>query len=160
MTRLLRLGAIALTLGLGSIGVEAATVWESSSESEEAQRWFTEGVQHQRAGRFQEAVRSYERSLRHDSKQPEVLSNLGFCYKNLERYEKAIRYYKEAIRLDPDLAEAHEYLGEAYLELGKLDLAQRQVTILRKLDPSEAEELARKLDDAREGRATIALPEH
>lgn len=92
---------------------------------------------------------AYEQSLKHDRRQAEALSNLGFCYKSLKRYGRAISAYKDALDINPDLAEAHEYLGEAYVELGKLPLAEREYNTLLKLDPDEAEELKEKIEARR-----------
>ena len=128
--------------------VEALPSRESPSEQEQAQTSFKEGLRHQEAKRFQEAIDAYQASLQHDPDQAETLNNLGFCYKALKRYQKAIGYYKDAIRLQPDLAEAHEYLGEAYLEMGKPKLAMQEYETLRKLGSDEADELKEKIDAA------------
>lgn len=121
---------------------------QSPSDKEQARASFEEGLRHQEAKQFQEAIDAYQASLRDDPNQAEALSNIGFCYKSLKRYQKAISYYKDAIRMKPDLAEAHEYVGEAYLEMGKPKLALREYDILRKLDPEDAEELKQKIDAA------------
>jgi tetratricopeptide (TPR) repeat protein len=136
-----------------SLLLVAGSAWALPSErtpssEEQAQASFQEGVRHQQAKRYQEAIDAYEASLRHDPNQAEALSNLGFCYKSLKRYQKAIGYYKDAIRLKPDLAEAHEYLGEAYLAMDKLKLALREYETLRKLGSDEADELKEKIDAA------------
>jgi tetratricopeptide (TPR) repeat protein len=120
----------------------------SPSPKAEAKRAFDEGLTHQKAERFQEAIKAYEASLRYDENQPEALNNLGFCYKSLKRYQRAISYYRTAIRLRPDFAEAHEYLGEAYIGLGKLDLARKEYQWLKKSGSDEAEELKVKIDEA------------
>ena len=98
----------------------AAVSKQTQSPSEQAQTYFAEGVGHQKAERYDQAIRAYKQSLKHDRTQAEALSNLGFCYRKLGSFRRAVQYYRKAIRLDPELAEAYEYLGEAYLGLGKL----------------------------------------
>jgi len=150
----MRWGFLVMLALVVSPSVAGALVSErTSSDDEDAVRYFAEGLRHQEAKRFAEAISAYEQSLKHDARQAEALSNIGFCYKSLGRYHKAITYYKDAIHLDPQLAEAHEYLGEAYLGLGKLDLAKREYQRLLELDPEEAEELKEKIDDYAAGAA-------
>ena len=146
--RSMAMAGLAAGLMLVAVDARALPSPESPSETEQARASFNEGLRHQEAKRFQEAIDAYQTSLRHDPDQAEALSNLGFCYKALKRYQKAIGYYKDAIRLKPDLAEAHEYLGEAYLEMGKPKLALQEYETLRKLGSDEADELKEKIDAA------------
>lgn len=149
MTRVAVIVLLVLLGGtLGSPPAWARSSEETDTSSEQARAYFDEGLQHQKAERYQEAIRAYRKSLRYDPDQAEALSNLGFCYKSVGRYHKAIGYYREALRIDPNLAEAHEYLGEAYLGLGKVKLAKREYKILLRLDPDEADELKEHIDAA------------
>ena len=150
MNRVASLGMVSLlVLGVSAQAVLAFPSRQTPTESEQAQAAFKKGYHHQKAGRYQEAIEAYEKSLKHDPKQAEALNNVGFCYKSLKRYQKAIGFYKEALSINPQLAEAHEYLGEAYLAIGKRELAQREYQALLELDPKEAHELKEQLDAAR-----------
>ena len=143
----------AVALGVGPSA--ALQSQRTTTDSEQAQTAFEEGLRHQQAGRYQQAIEASGRSLKHDPHQAEALNNLGFCYKSLKPYHKAIGYYKDALAIDPNLAEAYEYLGEAYLGLGKVAQARREYQILLTLDPEEAEELQGQIDPSTRAPASL-----
>ena len=149
-SRVLALAGALLTAWVVAPAVFALPVKTTVSTEEQARRFFEQGYEEQQDGLYEEAIEAYQQSLKHDRRQPQAMSNLGFCYKQIGRYRKAITFYLGAIRLNPKLAEAHEYLGETYVALGKIDGAEREYAILLELDPEEAEELRRKIDDALE----------
>lgn len=155
---------VALIAGLSGIVLAlAGTAWakpstESASDEQRIKGFFGEGLQRQQEKRYAEAVMVYRRALKLDPHQPEVLNNMGFCYKAMKNYKKAIEYYKQALHLKPDLAEAHEYLGEAYVAIGNLKLAQQEYETLLTLDPEEAEELKGKIDTAASASTHPAAP--
>jgi tetratricopeptide (TPR) repeat protein len=56
---------------------------------------------YQRAGMFDQAAGFYEQALGIESEHPQLLVNLGLCYRGLGRFEEALEVLKSANRLDP-----------------------------------------------------------
>lgn len=137
-----------LGLCLSSGIARAAPSNQAQSQDKKIEGLFYEGLQRQQEKRYAEAIMAYRRAIKLDPGQPETLSNLGFCYKQMRDYKKAVECYKQAIALKPDLAETHEYLGEAYVQMGKLGLAREQHKILLTLNAEEAKELEEKINAA------------
>ena len=91
------------------------------SESEwpaEAREQFERGYQAQMAGRLEEAVECYQRSLAiHPS--AEARTFLGWALANQGSYEAAIRECERAIALDPDFGNPYNDIGSYLIELGR-----------------------------------------
>lgn len=102
---------------------------------------FESGEGLQKAERYREASKEYEKAVRIDDTYAEAHSNLGYTYRKQGLVEKAVKSYKKAIELNPKLAEAHEYLGETYAEMGKFVEAENELKILKELGSDEAHEL-------------------
>ena len=56
---------------------------------------------YQRAGMFDQAAGFYEQALGIEAEHPQLLVNLGLCYRGLGRFEEALEVLKNANRLDP-----------------------------------------------------------
>ncbi len=77
------------------------------------------GVAYGELGRYQEAIESYNQTIRIDPAYAEAHYNLGVAYVTVGRYQEAIESSKQAIRIKPAYAEAYNNLGVAYSELGR-----------------------------------------
>jgi tetratricopeptide (TPR) repeat protein len=88
----------------------------------EAQRFFRLGYEAQLAGRLEEAVAHYRRSI---SVQPtaEAHTFLGWAMSYLGRLEDAIGECKVAISIDPEFGNPYNDIGAYLIELGRLDEA-------------------------------------
>ena len=56
---------------------------------------------YQQAGMFDQAAGYYEQALGIEAEHPQLLVNLGLCYRGLGRFEEALDVLKSANRLDP-----------------------------------------------------------
>jgi tetratricopeptide (TPR) repeat protein len=56
---------------------------------------------YQRAGMWEQAADYYEQALEIEREHPQLLVNLGLCYRGLERFDAALESFAEANRLDP-----------------------------------------------------------
>jgi tetratricopeptide (TPR) repeat protein len=72
-------------------------------------------------GRYEEAIRSYDQALAHDSESPDVWYNKGCVLDELDRLDEAIVCYDRAVKLDPRAADALNRMGVALGKLGDLD---------------------------------------
>jgi protein O-mannosyl-transferase len=69
------------------------------------------GVELVLQGKFDEAIRHYERALQLKPEYPEGLSNLGVVIAKQGRLGEATKYLERSIQLKPDYAEAYNNLG-------------------------------------------------
>ena len=75
-----------------------------------------------RAGRHADAVAVLD-PIAH-RRDPLVLTELGFAFRELGRFDTAVGYYRAALAVDPAAARTRSYLGEGYVAIGRLDLAR------------------------------------
>ncbi len=85
-----------------------------------AQDTFDDAVKHHLAGRIDEAIAQYERSILLEPNHAEACNNMGAALAAKGRLEEAMARYIRALSLKPDYAEAWNNLGVALLTQGKL----------------------------------------
>jgi Flp pilus assembly protein TadD len=69
-------------------------------------------------GKPAEAWVHFEKSLRINRHQPEVLSSVGVFYLESGRIDEARSHFEEALAIEPNFADAHYNLGNLYLQIG------------------------------------------
>ena len=85
------------------------------------------------AGRPDESIQAFERSLELDERQPEVLMLAGTLAGKMQRYEDAKRHFEEALTIEPDNGRYAISLATAQIRLGQDDEAvQTLLAALRK----------------------------
>lgn len=67
----------------------------------------------------EKAIEAYEKGLEYNSKNHEILSNIGLSLQKLGDLEKAIPYYKASLEIKPDYSVAYHNLGFYFFETGK-----------------------------------------
>ena len=98
------------------------------------QAYYDRGRQHFDAGRYAEAVPTFQKALTLDAdlgrsshasdiENKHIYVHLGAAYIGLKEYQKAIDTLQNAIALDADLVDAHYNLGYAHVEQGSYDKA-------------------------------------
>lgn len=70
-------------------------------------------------GKPAEAWVHFEKSLRINRHQPEVLSSVGVFYLESGRVDEARAHLEEALAIEPNFADAHYNLGNLYLQIGE-----------------------------------------
>src|SRR5204862_2166371 len=90
------------------------------SMNESAQDWFQRAYQAQMAGRLDEAIECYGKSI---DLQPtaEAHTFLGWTYSFKRDYEQAIAECRRAIEVDPDFGNPYNDIGAYLIEKGALD---------------------------------------
>lgn len=130
-----RVWAVALTLALAGCAVRTVDqigVWRNSLTLFDhtiavTQRNYlgygNRGMALYDAGRMDEAVADYRRSLAINPDYPEANNNLGHILAEQGHAREAIPYLRAAVRVKPGLLEAHNNLGSALSDLGENDEA-------------------------------------
>jgi Flp pilus assembly protein TadD len=109
-----RTGAAMTAAQPGSVATNPQTIADLLSD----------GLNHHRAGRDQDAAKIYNQVLQHDADQPYALHLLGEIAHRAGENEQAARLIERAVAVLPRNAEAHNNLGAAYQALGRLDDAE------------------------------------
>jgi len=92
----------------------------STSLLSEARRLFRSAYDAQIAGRIDEAIALYHRSLE-ALPTPEAHTFLGWSYSMREDYDRAIEECHKAIALDPEYGNPYNDIGAYMISLGKLE---------------------------------------
>ncbi|RMF92109.1 MAG: tetratricopeptide repeat protein [Nitrospinota bacterium] len=93
-----------------------------------AKGWFEYGLSLMQKARLQEAIQAFKQSLRLNPDHPAALTNLGFCFFDLQRYDQAIRIFEQTLRKYPRHFEALYGLA---LSHQKLRHRQEAITLWR-----------------------------
>jgi superkiller protein 3 len=94
---------------------------------------------HLNAGRYQEAIQTYESLLQtspETASSPELQNNLGLALFHLGRLEEAIHGFRTALKLMPNFAIAESNLGLALLNLKRFEEAIAPLQSALQHDPS------------------------
>ncbi len=130
----------------------------SVSKQNEASRFFAAGLEHQQAGRFDEARKSYERGLKIVPGQPDALFLLGQTLFDSGERESGERKMRAAIDARPQAANYRAGLAISLFNAGRLaEAAEEFAVAVRSLpgDPLLWRGLA--MSAAQTGRLAVAL---
>jgi tetratricopeptide (TPR) repeat protein len=106
----------------------AMTSYAGEVVKEQALKYYNEGLKAQKAGDFDEAKTSYQKStmllegVRKDVLKA-IYNNFGVMYINVNNWEEAARYFSDALSIDPDYKEANFNLGILYAKMGEAEKA-------------------------------------
>ncbi len=104
------------------------------------------------AGMWTQAIAHYERALASVPDDPDVLTDLGICYRGARQFERALEAFARAQRADPGHWKSlFNTAVVAGFDLGRLDEADRAVSRLEQVHPSapNLEQLKRDLAGVR-----------
>jgi Flp pilus assembly protein TadD len=87
----------------------------------------------QLAGRTQEAIEHYRRSIHRASADPTAWFNLGTALEELRRWDDALVAYQRAIETDQRFADAHFNLARLYEQVGRRAEAIRHLRAYQRL---------------------------
>ncbi len=94
-------------------------------DSNDAWGWRNKGSALYFLGKYDEAIKCYDESIKIDSSNPIVWNNKGLASYYLEKYDEAILAYEHAITIDPSDADAWNSKGNSLNSLGKSDEAKK-----------------------------------
>jgi len=97
------------------------------------------GDAYREAGRWNEAIRAYERSIVLDPARVNPYNGKASAYFSMGRWDEAEKGFRAAIAVDPKNALAHYNLGFVYAQKGEKDLALLETQEATRLDPQFAQ---------------------
>ena len=100
---------------------------------------FQEAVDLQKAGKFSEALQSYDQAIALSPGNANAFNNRGNVLQALNRFEEALASYEAAIALKPDHANAFNNRGNALQALKRFDEARASFEKATALRPDDAE---------------------
>jgi tetratricopeptide (TPR) repeat protein len=96
------------------------------------------GMAELQLGRYDEAKRRFEKSVKLKNDYAEAVNNIGVVYYQKRNFKKAIAQYKKALAIR-ESASFYSNLGAAYFDQKHLDLAMEQYLRALQLDPNVLE---------------------
>jgi tetratricopeptide (TPR) repeat protein len=100
--------------------------------------WTNKGASLDSLGRYDEAIRCYEKALEIDPRYAAAWNNKGSSLDCLGRYDEAIRCCEKALEIDPRNAAAWTNKGSSLDSLGRYDEAIRCCEKALEIDPQDA----------------------
>jgi tetratricopeptide (TPR) repeat protein len=104
-----------------------------------AETWYFQGAEAYKAGKYDDALVAFARSLSNDPRQFRALVFQGLAHFELGHVDEARRALEAAIQIAPQYAKAHNALGNVYRRQGDMDLAVRSFRRAAELDPRSPE---------------------
>jgi adenylate cyclase len=107
--------------------------------SNDARAWRRRGWTYRAAGQYEEAIRSFERSIRLDPLDPTLhvaLAGIGLSLIELLRFDEAVAISKKALRQNQSYSPTYRCLVSALAHLGRDAEAREAVARLLEFDPS------------------------
>lgn len=93
------------------------------------------GITQFQLARFEDAKKSYEKSIKLDKTYANSYNNLAVVHYRNKKYGRAIKYYKKAIELQPAVASFHNNLASAYFAKKQIEKAVPEYQKALELDP-------------------------
>jgi protein O-mannosyl-transferase len=101
------------------------TLWTDVTESapNNTRAWYNKGLALAKAGKHEEAVKSYDRAIEIKPEFYEAFNNKGIVLYKLGKYEEAVNCYDKAIKIKPEYFNAWFNKGNVLHKLGNLEEA-------------------------------------
>ena len=114
------------------------------------------GDMHYEAAMWQQAAGYYERAAEIEPN-PDVLTDLGVCYRGLREFDRALEAFARAQELDPRHWQSlYNTVIVAAHDVGRFDLAERALAAMAAIDPPPPGLDAARLEQLRESVAALA----
>lgn len=125
--------------------------------SKGADYWNEKGNSLYRRGKYEEALKCYEKALEIDSKFAKAWNNRGYVLAKMGRKEEAVKCYQEALKIDPNYFTALKNLGDSLYDLGRVEEAMDCYSRALELNPKE-EDVKRRIEEV-ESQAKSKFPD-
>jgi protein O-GlcNAc transferase len=112
---------------------------EQDGEPELIRQLLNEGVQHSKAGQFDEALKYFQQVLEHKPNDADALHLSGVVAANRGKFEEAKSLIGKAITIKPHEAVFHLNLGNALLDEGQIEQAMQSLSEALRLQPGDTD---------------------
>lgn len=126
----------------------AASTPSVSTSSAKHERLYNDGIEAQKKGDYQRAIKLYQRALKAKPDFADALNNLGYSQRHIAKQymDAAMKSYNSALRIQKNHQQALEYQGELFVWRGQLLKANENYNKLKRMNSPEATELKKYLD--------------
>ena len=138
---LLLIGSNALlTFQRNKVWKDEFTLWSDviSKSPNKARGYDSRGNAYYRAGKFEQAIKDFNKAIELQPAYGTAYNNRGNAYKNTAKYKQALEDYSKAIELQPKYAEAYSNRGLVLNDAGKFEQALTDFEQAVKLQPNNA----------------------
>ena len=108
-------------------------------DTEGADNWFNKGWDLGRLGKYEEAIKSYDKAIEIDPNHEAAWYNKGVALGELGKHEESIKCYDRAIEIDPNHEAAWYNKGWNLGRLGKHEEAIKSYDKATEIDPNDEE---------------------
>lgn len=129
-------GAAPASGSAGGAALPGALPGESSGDPEgararraRARSLLRDGGGYLREGAFEQARRSFLRSIELDPRRPEAYNGVGVTHRARNDLGEALAWYKKALSVDPDFGDAYYNMACVYALQGRAEMALRYLRI-------------------------------
>ena len=99
------------------------------------QTCFDFAINYEKEGQYDQAIKSYLKSIELNPKFTKAYNNLGLIYKKLKKFPLAIEYYQKVLSIDSHFFQAHNNLGALYSAQNKFTQAAKQYKKALSINP-------------------------
>ena len=109
--------------------------------------WFNYGVAQGKAGRYGDALESFDRAIKYNSNYADAWKYKGYSLVKLYRIEEAIPALEQARSLNPDDVGTKLFLGVAYYYMGKKNEGKTLINEALKAKPQLKGKIPQKIKE-------------
>ena len=115
--------------------------WPRISERRTARHEFYIGLRQESLGRLDQALESYEASMKRFDWDPDSPYRIGRILAHRGEEAEGLKYLKEALRREPDFPRAINEVARIYLQEGRIEAAQEKARASLQLNPMDKDTL-------------------
>jgi len=120
------------------VPLPAASIAKIEEQFLDAYSFLRAGMANERTGNYPGAVRIYERGLKVEPENVELLNSLGFALFQQGKSQEAITALEKALAVDPQHWKAHNNMALASIDIGELELAEAHYRESLAIEPQPA----------------------
>ncbi|MCD4785925.1 MAG: tetratricopeptide repeat protein [Candidatus Eremiobacteraeota bacterium] len=110
--------------------------------------WFNYGVAQGKAGRYGDALSSFDRAIKYDGNYADAWKYKGYTFVKLYRVEEAIPALEQARSLDPNDVGTKFFLGISYFYMGKKGEGKALIDEALKAKPQLKSKIPKKMKES------------
>lgn len=134
-TRIMRVPVVRFEDGGNSLMLHWPRTMSEADRSAAIQMAYSQGASDLAAGRYDDALRSFNTVLEHDTAQASAWASIALANVGMKRYEDALRANRMAIMFAPQSAAYRNNLGSTFFRMGRYAEAADEYKMAADLNP-------------------------